>query len=185
MTKRRLDIPLTPQQKKYVREYLFDLSVTKAAIRAGYSIKTAAFSGSRLMGDPRVKEAIKEAQTELGDKTGITPERILQEYAKIAFANIKDYMSQNEDGETVVDLEAISRDAAAAITEINVENTRTKSGVIKKIKVKPADKIAALTQLGKHLGMFKEQIEHSGTLTLEELVVESLKNKEETQTDDE
>ncbi|MDE1867538.1 MAG: terminase small subunit [Thaumarchaeota archaeon] len=179
-----LDRPLTPQQKRFAREYVFDLSVTKAAIRSGYSLKTATFSGSRLMADPRIKIAIKEAQEEMANATGITPERVLQEFAKIAFANIKDYTYQSDSGDTCIDLENMSRDAAAALTELTVETAKGKT-TVRKVKVKPADKIAALVQLGKHLGMFKEQIEHSGSLTLEQLVTDSMNSKEEAQNNDE
>ena len=53
---------LTIRQKRYVREYLIDMSSEKAAIRAGYSEKTANEQGSRLLANVSISEAIAEAQ---------------------------------------------------------------------------------------------------------------------------
>lgn len=176
---KKADLPLTPQQLRFVREYLFDMNATNAAKRAGYSIKTAAQSACRLMNDSRIRLAIQEAQEALGKKHGITAERILEEMSKIGFSNILDYVSQDENGDTIIDLKSLDRDAAAALTELSVETTQGKS-TVKKVKVKPYDKMAALIQMGKHIGMFKEQVEHSGKLTLEELVKSSMKEDKKT-----
>jgi len=173
---------LTDQQKRFIREYIIDHHGTNAAKRAGYSPQTARFSASRLLADPKIKKAIQEAQEELGEQTGITPERILHEMAKIGFSNILDYITQDENGDTIIDLKAIDRDAAAALTELYVETTKGRS-TVRKVKVKPYDKMAALVQMGKHIGMFKEQLEVRD-LTLEDLVLQSMKTNEEEKSKD-
>lgn len=165
---------LSPQQKRFCQEYLVDYSPSRAAIRAGYSIKNASSQASELMKKPGVQTLIAEMQKAHGDKIGIDKERVLQELAKIAFSNIKDYLLQDDEGNTYVDIKGLSRDTASALSEVTVETTQGLKVSNKKIKVKVADKIAALLSIGKHLGMFKEQIEHTGKLTLEQLVEHSL-----------
>jgi phage terminase small subunit len=180
--------PLTPQMKKFAREFAID-SITnstgshrRAALLAGYSPKTAAAIGRNLMMDERVKNAVADEKKQIADKLGITPERVLKELALIGFGNVKDYISQDEEGNTIIDIESLDRDAAAVISEVNVETSKGKN-VVKKVKVKPYNKLEALLVLGKHLGLLKEQVDVNGTLTLEQLVEASIK-KEETQSNE-
>lgn len=175
---KRISAPLTPMQKRFVREYLFDLNQTHAAIRAGYSIRTAKVTGAKLMNDPRIEDAVKEAQEDLADSTGITPERIIQEYSKIAFSSIKDYVYKDEEGSLCIDIDKLSDDQAAAL-DFTIETVKGKRTTERRVKLKPISKTDALTMLAKYLGMFKEQVEHSGSVSLEQLVNESLKTKQE------
>jgi phage terminase small subunit len=69
---------MTPKQQRFVQEYLIDLNATQAAIRAGYSAKTATEQGSRLLTIVHVADAIAAGQRESAAKAGITRERILQ-----------------------------------------------------------------------------------------------------------
>lgn len=166
---------LTPQQYRFVEEYLLDpkASITNAAIRAGYAISSAAQSGSRLMAKQQVKDAIAAAQNARADRLGITQDRVLQELALIAFANLKDIISVNAEGDTTVDLEGMSRNVAAALGEVSI-STKGGKNKTKTAKIRLSDKIGALEKLGKHLGMFRDKVEHTGTLTLEQLVLESM-----------
>ena len=83
---------ITEKQQRFVEEYLIDLNATKAAIRAGYSPKTADVQGPRLLGKVRVSCAIARAKAERSRRTGITQDRILQELARIAFLNPVDVL---------------------------------------------------------------------------------------------
>jgi len=65
---------LTPKQARFVAEYLIDLNATQAAIRAGYSPKTAFAIGSENLRKPLVAEAIKAGQAEVSKQQGITLE---------------------------------------------------------------------------------------------------------------
>lgn len=169
---------LTPQQRRYVEEYLIDnTNQRQAAIRAGYSLENAVNHASRLMRMPKIREAIEDGQKERAAKMGVTQDRVLQELALVAFANLKDVITQNEDGDTTINMHGLSREVAAALGEVSIT---TKGGRVKTktAKVRLSDKLSALEKLGKHLGMFKEKVEHSGTLTLEQLVLGSMKEPE-------
>lgn len=80
---------LTAKQQRFVEEYLIDLNATQAAIRAGYSPKTANEQGARLLANASVQEAIAKAMAERSRRTGISQDRVIQELARIAFVNPK------------------------------------------------------------------------------------------------
>lgn len=162
---------LTPKQARFVDEFMIDLNATQAAIRAGYSELTADVQGPRLLGNVGVAAAIAARQAAIAHKLGVTQERIVAELAKIAFADIRkavrwgksptDTESENASpnglGMFPVELipsEKIDDDTAAAVSEVSLTQTG--------IKIKMHDKKSALVDLGKHLGMFKERIEHTG-----------------------
>ncbi|MDU4393264.1 MAG: terminase small subunit [Acinetobacter ursingii] len=161
---------LTPKQQRFVEEYLIDLNATQAAIRAGYSEKTAAVIGAENLIKPNIAKAIEEAQNKRSERTEITQDRVLQELAKIGFSNMLDYMTITEGGDLVHDFSALTRDQAAAISEVVVEEYAEgrdeDKREVKKIKFKLSDKRAALVDMGRHLGMFKDKIEHSGKVDL-------------------
>nr|WP_312967783.1 terminase small subunit [Brucella intermedia] len=90
---------LTPKQERFVAEYLIDLNATQAAIRAGYSEKTAQQQGSRLLLNVVVQEAIAKGREKTAAKLEITKERIVDELAKIGFSNMLDYMRAGTDGD--------------------------------------------------------------------------------------
>jgi phage terminase small subunit len=100
-------------------------------------------------------------------RLAINKEHVLSELAKLAFSNMADYIEIAADGQPTLDFSALTRDQAAAIHELVVE-TRTEERddgppiIITKVKFKLADKRGPLTDLGKHLGLFKDRVEHSG-----------------------
>ncbi|MDY2987983.1 MAG: terminase small subunit, partial [Peptoniphilus sp.] len=81
---------LNKKQKRFVEEYLIDLNATQAAIRAGYSPKTAKEIGSENLTKPNIKSEIDKAIAERSKRTGINADRILQELGKLGFVNIAD-----------------------------------------------------------------------------------------------
>ena len=171
------DTPLTLQQRRFCEEYLIDGKVGAAAFRAGYSFKTRHAQGSQLLADPKIQAYLAERKQKVMSVTGITPERILQELALVAFANVGDYIRKGEDGKAYIDLSDMDRDKLGGTFEIQ---TNAEGKVfVHKVKVDPAAKIAALVQLGKHQGMFKEQIEHSGAIGLEQLIIGSMEPTKE------
>lgn len=82
---------LTTKQERFVEEYLVDLNATQAAIRAGYSSKTAEQMGYQLLQKTSVQKALREAIDERSKRTGITQEKVIEEIGKIAFAKAHDY----------------------------------------------------------------------------------------------
>ncbi len=75
---------LTPQQSRFVEEYLVDLNATQAAIRAGYSKKTANEQGAQLLAKLSIREAVAEAQEARSERTGITQDEVIQGLKKEA-----------------------------------------------------------------------------------------------------
>jgi phage terminase small subunit len=96
------------------------------------------------------------------EKLAITKEAILSELAKIAFANMQDYMKVGPDGAPTLNFKDLTRDQAAALVEITVEefrDGRTDAREVRRVKFKLGDKKGALVDLGKHFGMFIERHE--------------------------
>lgn len=154
---------LAPKQARFVDEYLIDLNATQAAIRAGYSKRTAQVISSENLSKPIIAAAILDRQKALADKAGVTVDQVLAELAKIGFANMADYMRVGTDGDPYLDFSALSRDQAAALTEVTVEDFKEGRGEdardVRRVKFKLADKRAALVDLGKHLGLFRDKLD--------------------------
>ncbi|MCE3202483.1 terminase small subunit [Paenibacillus sonchi] len=78
---------LTPKQKLFVKEYLVDLNAKQAAIRAGYSVKTAEQQASRLLSNVKVQEAIQKGMDKRAAKVEVTAEMVLQHWYDLATAD--------------------------------------------------------------------------------------------------
>jgi phage terminase small subunit len=148
---------MTPQQEAFVREYLIDLNATQAAIRAGYSAKTAGSQGERLLKNVEIAEAIKEAQAKRAERTEITADRVLQEYARIAFYNPGRIFRVDENGLPQIDMSNADEDDWRVVAEVANETTQVMLGEdqgirkVTKAKVKHQCKLQALNALAKHL----------------------------------
>lgn len=105
---------LTPKQQCFVDEYLIDLNATQAAIRAGYSPKTAAVQASRLLANAKVSAAVACAMAERSKRTGITQDRVLMELAKVAFIKLTDII----DEEGRIKPEATDEDRACIVDRL-------------------------------------------------------------------
>lgn len=157
---------LTDKQRLFVAEYLTDLNATQAAIRAGYSENTATEIGYENLTKPHIAEAIQEAQKLRAEKVGITAERVLQELAAIAFSKVTNY-SFDDYGH--VDLaEGAEKDAINAVSSIKRKTFNDKEGNSMGVEteIKLWDKNRSLEMVGKHLGMFKDKVEHSGGVVM-------------------
>ena len=161
---------LTPRQKLFVDEYLIDLNATQAAIRAGYSPNNADKIGSELLGKTRVSDAISKAMAERSRRTGINQDRILMELAKIALVNPENVVDFDE--ATILD-SALPEDLAA-VASVKVKRFPTKEGEGIEREIKFYDKTKALDLAGRHLGMFKDKLEVSGTLETERTKLDDL-----------
>jgi phage terminase small subunit len=151
---------LTDKQLRFVQEYLIDLNATQAAKRAGYSAKTAEQGGAQLLRNIKVAAAIKSAQGARAERTQITQDRVLKEYARIAFSNMKDFAEFGPEGVALKDLAAMDDDAARCVAEVS-ESTSKDGG---SVRFKLHDKKGALDSIARHLGMFTDKTEHSGHL---------------------
>lgn len=104
----------------------------------------------------------QQATAKALDKLAITKESVLAELAKIGFANMQDYMTVGADGAPTLNFKDLTREQAAALIEITVEefrDGRTDAREVRRVKFKLADKKGALVDLGKHLGLFIERHE--------------------------
>ncbi|ENX03607.1 hypothetical protein F900_00701 [Acinetobacter modestus] len=157
---------LRGKQQRFVDEYLVDRNATQAAIRAGYSQKTATVIGAENLTKPNIQEAIKLGEAEIAERTKITQDRVMKELEKIGFSNMLDYITITNGGDPVTDFSALTRDQAAAISEITVEEYTEGRGEdarnVKRTKFKLSDKRSALVDMGRHLGMFKDKVEITG-----------------------
>lgn len=165
-----------PKHEKFAQEIAKGASGAKAWIAAGYdtNAKAAAVSATRMLKQPSIAARVNEllerkAEIEIKateraiEKTAITKAAVLEELAKIGFANMLDYVKTQPDGDAYVDLSKLTRDQAAAIQEVVVEEYKEGRGEdardVKRVKFKLADKKGALVDIGKHLGMFIERRE--------------------------
>lgn len=164
----KLSDGLTPKQQRFVEEYLIDLNATQAAIRAGYSAKTAHAAGSRLLTNVKVKPVIRAAMDERAKRLEISADNVLKELARIGFADIRDLVEWDEEHVGFRPSEQLTDDQAAVVSEVLAETKRftdskgnTETTI--KLKLKTYDKLAALRDLGRHLKLFTDQVEHAVT----------------------
>jgi phage terminase small subunit len=151
---------LNARQQRFVLEYQVDQVATQAAIRAGYSAGTAHVQGSRLLSNVKVREAIAKAQAKAAGKAEVSVERVLKEYARIAFLNPQDLY--DVDG-CLLNVKDMPEDAARAIAGLEEEVIYGSDGEGRKLdvgrlkKIRLTGKIPALEGLARHLGMFQDE----------------------------
>ena len=137
---------LTPKQQRFVEEYLVDLNATQAAIRAGYSAKNADKIGPELLGKTRVAEAIADAIKARSKRTEVDQDWIIKQ--------LKGVYEASMEGRPVYD----------------------KDGNEKGFSFNPSAANKALELLGRHLGMFTDNLNLSGEVALtHEQALEKLK----------
>lgn len=166
---------LNPLQERFAQEYVIDLNATQAAIRAGYSEKTAGVQACKLLKNVNIQDLIQKAMDKRGQRTEITQDRVLKEIGIIAFAKMGDVATWNPSGVTFKDSSELTADALASIQFVK-ETTNEFGG---SLEIKQYDKLRALELLGKHLKLFTEKVEHSGKVTLEDLIAGSKQNPED------
>jgi phage terminase small subunit len=157
---------LTPKQAAFVAEYLADLSGAKAAIRAGFSEKTAKQQASQLLAKPHVAAAVEAGMAERAKRLELTQDKVLAELAKVAFASIGDFSTVGSNGERFIDLSTEDPDKLAAIAELTVEEFKCGRGEdardVRRTKFKLHDKMSALNLSMRHLGMLNDKMALTG-----------------------
>ena len=145
---------LTDKQQRFVDEYLIDLNATQAAIRAGYSVKTANEQGSQNLAKLSIQQAMAERMAERSRRTGVNQDRVVLELAKIAFVKMTDIV----DSEGNIKGDA-AEDDLACIESVKYKHSNTDTGYSEEREVKIASKLKALELLGKHLGMWNDKVD--------------------------
>ena len=148
---------LNLRQKRFASEYLLDYNATQAAIRAGYSARTANEQGCDLLAKPKIREEIDKRNDRVMLKLELSHERIIREFAKVGFSEITDFLSFGSGGVALKDSANIDPKKMGAIAEVSeVRSTRgTAEGddiiLNSNIKFKLHDKVRALVELDDRL----------------------------------
>lgn len=157
---------LTPKQRRFVEEYLVDLNATQAAIRAGYSPRSAKQVGDALLSKPHVAAAVAALQAERTRRTQIDADYVLNRLVEIDQMDVLDILRDDMSLKPVREWPKVWRQYLSGfdLAEMFAGNgdERAAIGILKKIKW--PDKVKNLELLGKHVGVqaFRERVEHSG-----------------------
>ena len=122
---------LSPRREAFAAEYLKDLNATRAAIRAGYSAKTASSIGARLLADAGVARAVEAGMAARARRTEIDADRVVLELARIAFADPRDLMEWGPDGLELKESSSLTEEQAAGVAEVaegSASKSTTRSG---------------------------------------------------------
>lgn len=173
---------LNPKQLRFCEEYIVDLNATQAAIRAGYSEKTAGQIGEQNLKKLEIQEKITELQQARSKRTEITSDMVLKELAKVGFSKITNYLKVSEafvdvpvedpfdegNGDDDDGLPKVTEKRFFKMVEI-FETEKMPEEVIpaiasikqgpKGIELKLHDKVKSLELIGKHLGMFPTHVD--------------------------
>ena len=153
-----------PKYELFAQELAKGTKPGVAYVVAGFNAHAS--NAVRLSKNEHVAARVAELLAVGAERAGVTVQRIVEEFAKIGFANMADYMRAGEGGDPYLDFSALTRDQAAALCEVTVEDFKDGRGGdardVRRIKFKLHDKLNALEKLGKHVGMFKEKVEVTG-----------------------
>jgi phage terminase small subunit len=154
---------LSDKQQRFVDEYLIDLNATQAAIRAGYSVKSARLIGCENITKPNIAAAISKAQADRSERTKIEADWVLTRLVAEANADLADLYKANGSLKPVHEWPKIWRQGLVAGIETN--DIHQDGAVIGRLnKVKLSDRIKRIELIGKHVGVkaFAERHEHTG-----------------------
>lgn len=163
---------LTDKQREFCNQYLIDFNSTQAAIRAGYSEKTAYSIGNENLKKPEIQEYLTVLKAERAERVQISQDRVLEELQHIAFDNISNYLEfktiqskvgTDKEGEPIIDYRPVVdiKDSCDLDTRNIAEISISANGTF---KFKLGDKQGALTLLGKHLGIFEDNLNVKGAI---------------------
>lgn len=158
---------LTDKQKRFCKEYVIDFNATQAAIKAGYSKKTAKSQGQRLLTNVDIQQEIKKLKDKTANKLEITHEMLTAEWAKMAFSSIhhlhntwielKEFEELKENNPNILDCIQETFTKTENRKDFNPATNKKDIDVeTKYIKLKLYDKQKALENLGKHIGYYLE-----------------------------
>lgn len=152
---------LSAKQQLFVDEYLIDMNATQAYIRAGYkNYDSAGVEANKTLNNPKVRAAVDAALAERSRRTGINQDRVVQEIAKLAFVNAADVI--DVDSATV--LPDAKPEDLACIQSVKIKRTTKGKSVIEEREIRFYDKKGSLELLGRHLGMFRDNVQIEGAV---------------------
>lgn len=146
---------LTPRQERFVAEYLVDLNATQAAIRAGYSAKTANREGSRLLSKVDIAARIAAGRSMQLRRLGITSEHVKERLAVLAFQDVRQFFDSEGN---VIPITALPAEVAAQVGSIEVVKKNAEAGdghTDRVVKIRFIDPVRPLEILAKYFGVDK------------------------------
>ena len=158
---------LTAKQARFVEEYPKDLNATQAAIRAGYSEKTARSAGQRLLTHVDIEKALQKQLADRSKRTQIDADWVLLRLGEEVEADLADIYDDEGALRPIREWPPIWRKGLVAgvdVEEILVDGK--KIGVVRKIKI--SDRIKRIELIGKHVHVqaFRDQVQQSGNVNL-------------------
>jgi len=171
---------LNDRQALFVKEYLVDLNATQAAIRAGYSKKTAGQQGERLLKNVEIAKAIQQGMAEREKKVAVDAEYVVNKLHEIAEMDVLDIMNDDMSFKPISQWPKVWRqylsgiDISELITGVGDEVSLR---ILKKIKW--PDKVKNLELLGRHLGIFNDKLNVHASVQSGVLVVPADQSEEE------
>ena len=162
---RKTAVPrLGVRQRRFVEEYLVDMSPVRAAERAGYAPDRAARTSSSLLRSPAVLEAVEQAMRRRAARIEVTQDLVVRELAAVGFSVMTDLCHWSDEGVRLRDSTDLTRAQAAAVAEVRESSTarggrpargeQADGPVRGGVQVKLHSKLKALEMLARHLGMF-------------------------------
>lgn len=149
---------LTAKRSRFLDEYFIDYNTTQAAIRAGYSPKTAFVIGYEILNFPYIKELVQQRKDELKAKLEINQEWVLERYKRLTEYSVADFL---DDKGNVKPLSKIPKDKLYAVcglkTHESISTDKNIETVIREFKL--PDKKVVLDSISRYLGMFEKDNE--------------------------
>lgn len=143
---------ISAKQRKFLSEYLKDLNGKQAALRAGYSSKSAKVTASRMLTNDNLRRELSNRLKEIYDEYKDDQAKLLRELAIIGFARITDYVKIDNEEIQIKNEYEIPKEIIGAISEISISESKTR----KKKSIKLHNKIEALKLLGNYHRIFEE-----------------------------
>ena len=149
---------LTDKQEMFCREYLIDLNATQAAIRAGYSEKTARASGCENLTKPDIENRIAELKADRNEQVSVDAAYVLRRLIEIDEMDVLDILNANGELKPIKDWPKVWRTTLSGMDV--TEMAGDAAGLLKKIKW--PDKVKNLELLGKHVTVqaFKDNVKN-------------------------
>jgi len=150
---------LTDKQRLFVAEYLVDRNATQAAIRAGYSPKTAEFQASRLLSNVKVRAAVDQGLMSLAEQVGISAERVLRERARLAFFDPRKLFDASGNPLPIQELDDDTAAAIAGVEVVELKGGEAIPGALSYVrKYRLAGKDNSLAALEKYMGLNEKPV---------------------------
>lgn len=171
-------MPLKPKHQRFVTEYLKDSNATQAAIRMGYKPESANVVGPRLLVNVGIRAAIDAELAKATEAAGLTVQKVREGWRKVIDADVRKLFGPDGEPLTIPalgDNEAALLGGFEAGKAVNLDPTDGKRDPWKVLKYRLTDRAKYLEQAAKHLGMFTEKVEVTGSADLLATLLEGRK----------